>query len=60
MMVRKTFADMIVAVNAPRCSSAARPLKTWVYPQAIATRIRNRITMRSVGFAASRDLQRLS
>ena len=30
MMTKKTFADMIVAVNAPRCSSAARPVKTWV------------------------------
>ena len=39
MMIMNTLADMIVAVNAPRCSSAARPENTCVYPQAIATRI---------------------
>jgi len=30
MITRKTLADMMVAVIAPRCSSAARPVKTWV------------------------------
>ena len=30
MITKNTLADMIVAVKAPRCSSAARPVKTWV------------------------------
>ncbi|MOA17626.1 hypothetical protein D3C78_1378900 [compost metagenome] len=30
MMMKNTFADMMVAVNAPRCRKAARPVKTCV------------------------------
>ena len=60
MMMKKTLADMIVAVNAPRWRSAARPVKTWSYPQAIATSSAKRRSISAVGFSPSGDLQSAS
>ena len=31
MIIKKTFADIIVAVRAPKCRNAALPLNIWQY-----------------------------
>ena len=55
MMTKKTLPVMIVAVNAPRCRSAARPVKTWFRPQLIATMITASASIIAVGRSPSGD-----
>ncbi len=60
MMMKKTLAVMIVAVMAPRCRSAARPVKTWFSAQLATTIPAKRTTITAVGRDLSGDLQSAS
>ena len=60
MITKKTLAVMIVAVMAPRCKSAARPVKMWFSDQETTTMPANSTSITAVGYSLSGERQSAS